>query len=89
MKINQRIAALLTVLIVLTALAGLHAAETAVPKEVNRDIERLLRTDDLKIDGVEILTRTTLLETYEGHGFLPFWTRPARIRACIPRGLAP
>lgn len=80
MKINQRIAALLTVLIVLTALAGLHAAETAVPKEVNRDIERLLRTDDLKIDGVEILTRTTLLETYEGHGFLPFWTRPARIR---------
>ena len=80
MKINQRIAALLTVLFVLTALAGLHAAETAVPKEVNRDIERLLRTDDLKIDGVEILTRTTLLETYEGHGFLPFWTRPARIR---------
>ena len=80
MKISQRFAAIITVLFILTALAGLHAAESGAMPEVNRDIEHLLRTEDLLIDGVEILTRTTLLEAYEGHGFFPFWTRPARIR---------
>jgi murein L,D-transpeptidase YcbB/YkuD len=80
MKINQRFAAFITVLFVLIALAGLHAAETDATPEVKRDIEQMLRTEDLVIDGVKILTRTTLLEAYEGHGFVPFWTRPARIR---------
>jgi len=80
MKLNQRFAAFITVLFIVSALAGLHAAESGAPTEVNRDIERLLRTESLMVDGVDILTRTTLLEAYEQHGFLPFWTRPARIR---------
>lgn len=54
---------------------GLLAAET-----VQQDIERLLRTDDLSINGVEILTPAILLEVYEDHEFAPYWTNPARIK---------
>jgi murein L,D-transpeptidase YcbB/YkuD len=64
----------------LAAPAGLQAAVTGARPEVNRDIEQMLRSDDLVIRGADILAQAIVLEIYEGHDFSPFWTRPARIR---------
>ena len=80
MIVSKRLAALFTVFLILTGPAGLQAAETGDKPEVNRDIEEMLRSNDLVIRGVDILIQALLLEVYEGHDFAPFWTRPARIR---------
>jgi murein L,D-transpeptidase YcbB/YkuD len=56
------------------------ASEDGVMPEVNRDIEALLNTKSLVIDGVEILTRPILLEVYADHGFDPFWTSPGHVQ---------
>ena len=56
------------------------AAEKSAAPEVNRDIEALLNTKSLVIDGVEILTRPILLEVYADHGFEPYWTQPGHVQ---------
>ena len=83
MNISKQLAALFTVFLILTGPARLHAAETGAKPEVNRDIEKMLRSGDLVIRGAEILTQAILLEIYEAHDFSPFWTQPARIRELI------
>jgi murein L,D-transpeptidase YcbB/YkuD len=80
MIFSKRFTALFALIIILACPAALHAAETGAKPEVNRDIEEMLRSDDLVIRGVDILAQALLLEVYEGHDFSPFWTRPARIR---------
>jgi murein L,D-transpeptidase YcbB/YkuD len=80
MNLSKWLTALFAVFFLLTGTAGLNAAETGAKPEVNRDIEEMLRSNDLVIRGVDILAQTLLLEVYEGHDFSPFWTRPARIR---------
>lgn len=50
-----------------------------LPK-VNRDIQRLISTRDLHINGVDILTRGILLEAYQDSGFKPFWTSSKKVR---------
>jgi len=67
-------------LLVLAGPIGLKAAETAFNSKVSRDIELLLRTENLSIRGAEILTRTILLEVYQDHKFTPYWTSPERVR---------
>jgi murein L,D-transpeptidase YcbB/YkuD len=56
------------------------AAEKSAAPEVNRDIEALLNTKSLVIDGVEILTRPILLEVYADHGFEPYWTKHSHVQ---------
>jgi murein L,D-transpeptidase YcbB/YkuD len=55
------------------------AGEDAAPA-VNRDIEQLLRTDNLVIRGVDVLTQDLLLEIYADHDFDPFWTDPEDVQ---------
>jgi murein L,D-transpeptidase YcbB/YkuD len=80
MMLSKQLTALFALVLILACPAGLHAAETGAKPEVNRDIEEMLRSNDLVIRGVDILAQALLLEVYEGHDFSPFWTRPARIR---------
>ena len=66
--------------VLLASQNSLGAATTPSPIDVKKDIEQLLRSEDLVIGGAEILTQAILLEIYEGHEFAPFWNRPERIR---------
>lgn len=71
----KRLAGLCFVFLMAVAPGSLLAAET-----VQQDIRRLLHTDGLSIQGVEILTPAILLEVYEDHEFTPYWTNPDRVR---------
>ena len=57
-----------------------HAAGDGAAPAVNRDIEKLLRTDGLVIRDVQVLTRDVLLEIYAEHDFDPFWTEPGDVQ---------
>ncbi len=74
MYLSKRLAALFTFFLLMTGTAGLNAADTGAKPEVNRDIEEMLRSNDLVIRGVDILAQALLFEVYEGHDFSPFWT---------------
>jgi murein L,D-transpeptidase YcbB/YkuD len=72
-----------TLLIVILSLAGpleLQATESVSAPQISQDIEQLLRTKNLSIRGVDILTQAILLEVYQDHDFAPYWTNPDRIR---------
>ncbi len=83
MNFSGRLAALLAAIFLITGPVGLHGAETGNLPEVNHNIEKLLKTGNLVIDGTKILTRGILLDVYEGQDFSPIWTRPERIRELI------
>ena len=78
-------------LVVFLILAGSTCpgfAQTGVDLDVSWDIEQLLRTEDLSIDGVRILTQGILLEVYERNGFSPIWTDRGSVRVGGLEGLA-
>jgi len=70
---------ILTTSLLLAPVCSSAAEKNATP-EVNRDIEALLNSKSLVIDGVEILTRPILLEVYADHGFEPYWTQPGHVQ---------
>ena len=76
MHTNKRLSVLLAVFLLLFLPVGLWAAEAAENSSINRDIEKLLRSDELTVLGTDILTQALLLEIYQNHEFTPYWTRP-------------
>ena len=80
MNLRQTIVALLLIFSTLIGAVNINAASTGELPDVNRDIEQLLQTEDLKIKGATILTRTTLLELYQAHDFAPYWTSADKVR---------
>jgi murein L,D-transpeptidase YcbB/YkuD len=60
--------------------ACLSAEESGDRPDVNRDIEQLLLTKNLQINGVSFLTQGTLLATYQENDFAPYWTKTAQVR---------
>ena len=75
-----------TLLIVILSLAGpleLQATESVSAPQISQDIEQLLRTKNLSIRGVDILTPAILFEVYQDHDFAPYWTNADRIRELI------
>ncbi len=83
MNISRRLSAVLTAFLILAGPVVSSAAETGAKAEVNRNIEKMLQTEGLVVDGTEILTRAFLLDVYQGQGFSPIWTRLDRIRELI------
>lgn len=57
-----------------------QAASADPVPEINREIEKFLRTDGLVIRGTEILIQNILLEIYADHDFDPFWTEPGQVQ---------
>jgi len=80
MNLFKQVSALLIVLLLLAGPLELQATETVSAPQISQDIEQLLRTKDLSIRGADILTQAILLEIYQDHGFVPYWTNPDRIR---------
>ena len=80
MSYRKLILTLITLIFWLAGTACLNAEENGVRPAVNRDIEQLLRTENLQINGVSILTQGTLLATYQEHDFAPYWTNTAQVR---------
>ncbi len=76
---NHIVAGVITIFLMLMP-AFSSAEQKQVTASINQDIERLLATDELKIDGVVILTQTILQDIYQGHAFAPFWTDPGRVQ---------
>ena len=76
MNLSKRLTALFTVFFLLTGIAGLNAAETGAKPEVNRDIEEMLRSNDLVIRGVEIEPPGPLFANDERSGKLECIGRP-------------
>jgi len=67
---------LILVCLLLFGSHGLYAADA----ETRQDIENLLRSENLTIRNVDILTKGLLLDAYEDHGFAPYWTNQDKIR---------
>ena len=67
---------LILVCLLLVGSHGLYAADA----ETWQDIENLLRSENLTIRNVDILTKGLLLDAYEDHGFAPYWTNQDKIR---------
>ena len=80
MNISKRLSRIIIVLLLLTLTSVTQAADTSASSNVQKDIEQLLKTDGLKILGVEILTRAILLDVYTDRDFKPYWTQPDKIR---------
>lgn len=76
MNFIVKLSGLLLISVLLCGSPGLHAADA----ETSQDIEQLLRTGNLNIRGVDILTEGLLLDAYEDHKFEPYWTNPDKIR---------
>jgi len=80
MNTIKRSSGIIIVLLLLTVTGVTQAADTSASANVQKDIEQLLNTDGLDIQGVEILTRTILLDVYTDREFKPYWTHPDKIR---------
>ena len=59
------------------------ATDTEMDSEVRQGIEQLLGIDKLTIRGADILTEGLILDTYEDHGFAPYWTNPEKIEELL------
>lgn len=80
MNFTKHLSGLLAFCVLLFGPGNLYAADASSTPAPLQDIERLLRTGDLKIRGADILTQGLLLEAYEDHDFAPYWTNPDRVR---------
>jgi hypothetical protein len=47
------------------------------------EIEQMVHSEDLVINGVEILTQAIILEIYRENGFKPYWTEDRDIRELL------
>ena len=76
-----------TVLLICLALTGFDArAQTGASQplpEINRDIQHLLQTENLRIGDVEILAQEIILNLYRENGFGPYWTKTHDIRELL------
>jgi murein L,D-transpeptidase YcbB/YkuD len=59
--------------------AGLPAAEIDAKADLIPGIEQMLRSDNLRIQGAEVMTQALILEAYEGQDFKPFWTDQKKV----------
>lgn len=79
MNFTTRMSALLLLLLIILSPAGAFAADPVKASDTRQDIEQLLGIDELTIRGVDILTEGLILDTYEDHGFAPYWTSEEKI----------
>ena len=80
MNFTKQLSGFLIILLLLTGPTGLKAADISKASETQRDIEQLLGTDNLVIQGVEILTEGLILDAYEDHAFAPYWTNADKVK---------
>ena len=80
MKIKSFAYTCFLAIFLLAAGGNSHAADTEAIADVSRDIEQLLRTENLVIRGVEVLTLPILMDVYQDHDFRPFWTDPSHVQ---------
>lgn len=77
----------LSVLMILSSVfispTSLLAADPELASEVPQGIEQLLRSDKLTIRGADILTKGLILDSYEDHGFAPYWSSPDKIEELL------
>ena len=65
--------------VALLCIAPAGAADDHSAASIRTEIERLLNTESLAIDGTGVLGRDILLEAYRETGFEPFWSNPADV----------
>jgi murein L,D-transpeptidase YcbB/YkuD len=70
----------LTLVLLISAIPPVAMTSEAT---VNQELERLLGTEDLTIEGTEILAEQIILDIYQGNDFNPFWTRESDIRELL------
>jgi len=76
MNFIVKLSGLVLLALLLLSPPGVRAADT----ETRQDIEKLLRTENLSIRGIEILTEGLLLDSYEDHKFAPYWSSQDKIK---------
>jgi len=79
MNTINRLSALFAIVLLLTNTIALQAAEPLGRSKIQQDIKHLLKSRDLSIRGVDILTQDVLLDVYKDHEFAPYWTNQGRI----------
>jgi len=57
-----------------------HSVNLAAQSDVAKDIEQLLTTENLAVNGVVIHAQEVIREVYKDHGYQPYWTDHSNIR---------